>query len=322
MSRPPVSKHTPLPTSVTRGAPGRAKRRSIRRGARGLPRPTAAINGNCCSSTAPLMTSMEPPTPGAPCATSAATLASSSGPMSLAGVLIRSRASCCDAMAAASHARSAPARTYAVVPDAAASARVDSAQIDSRRFPSPGPGSAPDGRTRRLLWEAPGGSPPAAGDPPARHPASTGRDCRAWRCPGPRRPVPQCHSASGTSSHFPRSGRNPARCSQCCAAAGCAAIQPANARLGDQMQRQCIGSCRGSVARGSGVTRCNSKRCAPEAQRHFCRYNDRLTPWFVIDSISGVSRCVYSDRRMSTRRPCAMRASPFWAMEVRAAPMR
>ena len=54
MSSPPVSKHTPLPTSVTRGAPGRANRKSIKRGERGLPRPTAAINGNCCSSTAPL----------------------------------------------------------------------------------------------------------------------------------------------------------------------------------------------------------------------------------------------------------------------------
>ena len=45
MSSPPVSKHTPLPTSVTLGAAGSPQRRSIRRGARSLARPTAWTAG-------------------------------------------------------------------------------------------------------------------------------------------------------------------------------------------------------------------------------------------------------------------------------------
>ena len=45
MSRPPVSKHTPLPTSVTLGAAGSPQFMSIRRGARAAARPTAWISG-------------------------------------------------------------------------------------------------------------------------------------------------------------------------------------------------------------------------------------------------------------------------------------
>ena len=44
MSKPPLSKHTPLPINVTRGyasPPGGAQRNSIRRGASLLARPTA-----------------------------------------------------------------------------------------------------------------------------------------------------------------------------------------------------------------------------------------------------------------------------------------
>jgi hypothetical protein len=44
-SRPPVSKHTPLPTSVTLGSLSRPQTRSIRRGARLLARPTACTIG-------------------------------------------------------------------------------------------------------------------------------------------------------------------------------------------------------------------------------------------------------------------------------------
>ena len=45
MSRPPVSKHTPLPTSVTLGALARPQVMSISRGGRELARPTAWIIG-------------------------------------------------------------------------------------------------------------------------------------------------------------------------------------------------------------------------------------------------------------------------------------
>ena len=45
MSSPPVSKHTPLPTSVSFGAAGSPQVRSIRRGARALARPTAWTAG-------------------------------------------------------------------------------------------------------------------------------------------------------------------------------------------------------------------------------------------------------------------------------------
>jgi hypothetical protein len=41
MSSPPVSKHTPFPTSVTSGAPRLPQRRSINRGSRALPFPTS-----------------------------------------------------------------------------------------------------------------------------------------------------------------------------------------------------------------------------------------------------------------------------------------
>ena len=41
MSRPPVSKQTPLPTSVTSGAPRLPQRMSMRRGSRALPFPTS-----------------------------------------------------------------------------------------------------------------------------------------------------------------------------------------------------------------------------------------------------------------------------------------
>ena len=52
MSSPPVSKHTPLPTSVTFGAAGSPQVRSIRRGARAAARPTAWISGKFCLSNA------------------------------------------------------------------------------------------------------------------------------------------------------------------------------------------------------------------------------------------------------------------------------
>ncbi len=45
MSRPPVSKHTPLPTSVILGSAGLPQAMSIRRGARADARPTAWISG-------------------------------------------------------------------------------------------------------------------------------------------------------------------------------------------------------------------------------------------------------------------------------------
>ncbi len=45
MSSPPVSKQTPLPTSVTLGWPGSPQVRSIRRGGRAAARPTAWISG-------------------------------------------------------------------------------------------------------------------------------------------------------------------------------------------------------------------------------------------------------------------------------------
>jgi len=45
ISRPPVSKQTPLPTSVTRGFPFVPQRISSRRGATALARPTVWISG-------------------------------------------------------------------------------------------------------------------------------------------------------------------------------------------------------------------------------------------------------------------------------------
>ena len=49
MSSPPVSKQTPLPTSVTLGCAGSPQTKSIRRGAREEARPTAWIIGKFCA---------------------------------------------------------------------------------------------------------------------------------------------------------------------------------------------------------------------------------------------------------------------------------
>ena len=90
MSSPPVSKHTPLPTSVIFGSVTLPQVMSISRGARGEPAPTAATSGKFFSSASPLVTLTL-----APCCLASARAASSSsaGPMSFDGVLMRSRAS-------------------------------------------------------------------------------------------------------------------------------------------------------------------------------------------------------------------------------------
>ena len=92
MSSPPVSKQTPLPTSVTFGASARPQTRSSSRGGSAAAAPTASIIGRfaALSAAAPRVTRTS-----APCRAASATKAASSasGPMSRAGVLIRSCAS-------------------------------------------------------------------------------------------------------------------------------------------------------------------------------------------------------------------------------------
>ena len=89
MSRPPVSKQMPLPTIVTLGACSAPQRRSMRRGARSLARPTAWIMGKLSESRPePSVTLMLAPKA---VASSRAAVSSSAGPRSLAGVLMRSR---------------------------------------------------------------------------------------------------------------------------------------------------------------------------------------------------------------------------------------
>ncbi|MCY1375282.1 hypothetical protein D9M69_626890 [compost metagenome] len=90
MSRPPVSKHTPLPTSVIFGSLSLPHVRSIRRGAMLPARPTAWIIGKFCSrSASPSMVLTFAPFLAA---RSRAACSSASGPISLVGVLMRSRA--------------------------------------------------------------------------------------------------------------------------------------------------------------------------------------------------------------------------------------
>ncbi|KAG1167076.1 hypothetical protein G6F35_017851 [Rhizopus arrhizus] len=89
MSRPPVSKHTPLPTSTSAGSVSLPQRSTTRRGARCEARPTAWMAGKFCfSSASPVIASTS-----APCASASARAASSSccGPMSSVGVLTQSR---------------------------------------------------------------------------------------------------------------------------------------------------------------------------------------------------------------------------------------
>ena len=90
MSSPPVSKQTPLPTSVTFGSLSLPQVISIRRGARVEPLPTAWMSGKPFSSAGPLMTLIF-----ALCCPARLRAASSSsaGPMSFDGVLMRSRQS-------------------------------------------------------------------------------------------------------------------------------------------------------------------------------------------------------------------------------------
>ena len=105
MSSPPVSKHTPLPTSVTFGCLASPQRRSISRGARDEARPTAWMSGKFSFSRSSPVTQLAL----APCRFASARAASSSsaGPMSFAGVLMRSRAS----VDALDHARQIRAST-------------------------------------------------------------------------------------------------------------------------------------------------------------------------------------------------------------------
>ncbi len=56
MSSPPVSKHTPLPTSVIFGSASLPQVMSISRGVRAEPAPTAATSGNSLASASPLVT--------------------------------------------------------------------------------------------------------------------------------------------------------------------------------------------------------------------------------------------------------------------------
>ena len=91
MSSPPVSKHTPLPTSVILGCDGSPQVMSIRRGARSAARPTAWMSGKfSLSRSSPTIALMLAPWRAA---SDRAAYSSSAGPMSFAGVLIRSRAS-------------------------------------------------------------------------------------------------------------------------------------------------------------------------------------------------------------------------------------
>ena len=89
MLRPPLSKHTPLPTSVSFGAFGSPQLISISRGAWAAARPTAWIAGKpAFSSASPTVCLKRAPWALATACTAAA---SSAGPMSSAGVLTRSR---------------------------------------------------------------------------------------------------------------------------------------------------------------------------------------------------------------------------------------
>ena len=118
MSSPPVSKQTPLPTSVSVGPPC-PQRRSISRGARGEARPTAWIIGKLAATrSSPTVTSTVAPKS---LATARAAASSSSGPMSEAGVLIRSRVSTSPSAMARRRAASTPfgafSRAFCAEPD-------------------------------------------------------------------------------------------------------------------------------------------------------------------------------------------------------------
>ena len=103
MSSPPVSKHTPLPTSVSAG-PVTPQVISISRGGRVEARPTAWIIGKFDSrSASPVVTVTSPPKSAAKARTAAS---SSAGPMSEDGVLIRSRVSASPAAIASIRAAS------------------------------------------------------------------------------------------------------------------------------------------------------------------------------------------------------------------------
>jgi len=91
MSRPPESKHTPLPTSASFGCFGLPQWISSSRGARAAARPTAWMAGKFCASrSSPTHSSNSPPKSSA---CSRAISESCSGPMSSAGVFTRSRTS-------------------------------------------------------------------------------------------------------------------------------------------------------------------------------------------------------------------------------------
>ena len=106
MSSPPVSKQTPLPTRVTFGASARPQARSSRRGASVAAAPTAWIIGKPSRRRAsPRMARTEAPWRSASARTAAS---SAAGPMSRAGVLMRSWVSAAAAAMRSTRAASTP----------------------------------------------------------------------------------------------------------------------------------------------------------------------------------------------------------------------
>jgi hypothetical protein len=106
MLSPPVSKHTPLPTSVTFGASEGPQTSSTSRGSAAAARPTAWIIGKPASSRPAPVTEVTPAWNGSASARTAAS--SAAGPMSAAGVLTRSWVSAIAPASASMRARSTP----------------------------------------------------------------------------------------------------------------------------------------------------------------------------------------------------------------------
>ena len=208
MSSPPVSKQTPLPTSVTFGASSRPQTRSSSRGGSAAAAPTASIIGRFAALSAAAPRDHPRPRRRAAAASATKAASSASGPMSRAGVLIRSCAS-----RAAPAIRSIRAGVDALGADERATARLAGAvaveavvghqpaerlQPRRRAPPRPAPSaSVPAGsfaaaaaRWKRSRARASGAPQPASA--PAIDPSGAGRhEHLAERRPRSPRPAPR-----------------------------------------------------------------------------------------------------------------------------------
>ena len=193
------------------------------------------------------------------------------------GVLMRSRASCCDAMAA-----DEPASVRALRHAEASLLRLRQGSSIARvtvsaDAPSQARGTASANRSGLRRPVERDDSPPPAGGRRAQRPASTGHGVPGRDFPSPAHT--SAAAASGIRDHEPLAAlrsKSLHAAANAAQPAGWAAIQAPKPVSVTRCRGKASVVSAGSAASGSGVTRAILSDARAGPQRHFCRYNDRL----------------------------------------------